>query len=240
MSSGRRRAAERVASTAGVDVVMRVAGAPSWRLEGKNSDLCELALFVRDATGLPAVGGSDDVPPLAGSVPDLAHILDADARMAAGVQWRDWWQEILDFEFQDRPESVDLDVHARRRVLERQAICDPPDFKALAERPGLRAAARASFERFTQWNSARLAPGRDGRPRSPLDWALMKQVAEDVAFDHHVGLDAVQAKVAVLPVRDTWWRRVAPGAVLCSPAAAADPTTAHALLREAFDSHVLR
>jgi hypothetical protein len=67
---------------------MRVASAPSWRLEGKNSDLCELALFVRDATGRPAIGGSDDLPPLAGSVPDLAHSLDSDARMAAGAQWR--------------------------------------------------------------------------------------------------------------------------------------------------------
>jgi hypothetical protein len=50
----------------------------------------------------------------------------------------------------------------------------------------------------------------------------------------------VQAKVAVLPVRGTRWRRVAPGAILCSTAAAADPTTAHAMLREAFDSQVLR
>jgi hypothetical protein len=68
----------------------------------------------------------------------------------------------------------------------------------------------------------------------------MKQVAEDVAFDRRVSLDEVQAKVAVLPVRGTWWRRVARGAVLCSPAAAADPQTAHALLRDAFDSYVLR
>jgi len=223
---------------------MRVAGAPSWRLEEKSSQLCEIALFVRDAAGLPV---ASDVPPLTGVLPDLSTIVDDDTRDATHGQWHEWWRQILEFEFRDRSDVQDnLDnadgrqVHARRLILERQDICDPPEFNCLAERPGLRDAARASFDSFTQWNSQRPAPGQDGRPHSPLDWSLMKQVAEDVAFDRHVSLDAVQAKVAVLPVRGTWWRRVAPGAALCSPAAAADPQTAHALLRDAFDSYVLR
>jgi hypothetical protein len=69
---------------------------------------------------------------------------------------------------------------------------------------------------------------------------LIKQIAEDVAFDHHVSLDAVQAKVVVLPVQGTWWRRLAPGAVLCSPAAAVDHATAQVMLRDAFGSYVMR
>jgi hypothetical protein len=220
---------------------MRVAGAPSWRLDGKSSQLCEIALFVRDAAGLSALASQDDVPPLTGAIPDLSKKLDAGTRAAASGQWRDWWREILGFEFQDRPEKpVDPDLHAPRIVLERSAVCDPPDFESLAQRPGLRAATRASFGSFKEWTSSRPVPGRDGARHSPLDWTLMKQVAEDVAFDRRVSLDEVQAKVAVLPVRGTWWRRVARGAVLCSPAAAADPQTAHALLRDAFDSYVLR
>jgi hypothetical protein len=223
---------------------MRVAGAPSWRLEGKNSDLCELALFVRDATGLVASREQDDVPPLTGSVPNLAHALDANALVTAGGEWREWWRAILNVEFRDRPGdqggSEIPEMWARQAITDRQAVCDPPDFDALADRPALRAAAHASVGNFKRWRSTQPVPGRDGAPHSPLDWSLMKQVAEDVAFDRRVSLDEVQARVAVLPVRDTWWRRAAPGAVLCSPAAAADPHTAHALLRDAFDSYVLR
>lgn len=217
---------------------MRVAGAPSWRLEGKNSDLCEFALFARDAVGLATV--EDDVPPLIGAVPDLSRILDASAREAASDQWSDWWRAILDFEFQERLDAhADHAARARQRIVERVAVFDPPDFSSFAGWPDLRAAARPAFEPYTEWGADRRAAGRDGSPHSPLDWSLMKQVAEDVAFDRRVSLDAVQAKVAVLPVQGTWWRRVAPGAVLCSPAAAGDPQTAHTLLRDAFDSYVL-
>jgi hypothetical protein len=40
----------------------------------------------------------------------------------------------------------------------------------------------------------------------------------------------------VLDVEGLWWRRVAPGAVLCSIAATEDPSTAGTILRDAFES----
>lgn len=117
---------------------------------------------------------------------------------------------------------------------------DPPQFETLADRPALRAAAQASFDRFREWESARRPPHPAGKPESLLDWSVMQQVAEDVPFDRQVRLDAVQARVIVLPVHGIWWQRQAPGVVLCSPAAARDPVTSHTLLHDAFDSHVRR
>jgi hypothetical protein len=220
---------------------MRVAGTSSWQLEVKGSQLCELALFLRDAAGLTIEGLAGDVPSLMGAVPHLSYVLRSDARQAAGGQWRSWWLQILDLEFRDRPDDQgDARARAYQRISEYEAVCDPPAFGSLADRPALRAAAQASFASFREWESSRPRPGRDSTPVSPLDWLLIKQIADDVAFDRRVSLDAVQAKLAVLPVQGTWWRRVAPGAVLCSPAAAAEPATAQALLRDAFDSYVMR
>lgn len=73
-----------------------------------------------------------------------------------------------------------------------------------------------------------------------MGWELTKQVVEDVAFDRQVPLDALRAKITVLRVRGSWWRRVAPGCVLCSPAALAAASTGQALLRDALDSFVRR
>jgi len=220
---------------------VRLAGTASWRLEAKGSQLCELALFVRDAAGLTIMGLAEDVPSLTAAVPDLSGVLGADVRQAAGDQWRSWWLQILDFEFRDRPDDHgDARTRARQMVSEHQAVCDPPEFTMLADRPSLQVAAQASFARFREWESSRPQPGRGGEAVSPLDWTVMKQVAEEVAFDRQLSLDAVQAKVAVLPVHGRWWCRVVPGAVLCSTAAAADPRTAQVLLRDAFDSYVTR
>ncbi len=223
----------------GVDVEVRLAGTSSWRLDVKHGYLVELALFVREAAGLDVVGLAADVPSLIGAVPDVTGALDAGVRRDAVDQWRRWWGQILDLEFRDRQHDRGDRAHARRRIAAHEAVCDPPTFEALADRPALRAAARASFAAFKQWESARPSSERDGMSGSPLDWSVMKQTAEDVAFDRQVDLGAVQASVAVLPVRGIWWHRVSPGCVLCSTDAAADPVTARVLLRDAFESHVL-
>ena len=113
-------------------------------------------------------------------------------------------------------------------------------FESLNERPALQAAARLTFPGFKLWEPSQRPAGRDTSEASPLDWVVMKQTAEDVAFDRRVSVDDVQASVAVLPVSGVWWHRAAPGAVLCSVAAASDPVRAQALLRDAFDSWVMR
>lgn len=73
--------------------------------------------------------------------------------------------------------------------------------------------------------------------RGFVPWAVTRGVAEDVIFDRGVDPDRVRATVLLVDVEDdagTWWREVAPGAVLCSFDAALHPTTARAMLRHAF------
>jgi len=155
------------------------------------------------------------------------------------VSERWWWQRILDREFFERQgQRGDPRDRARRAITEHQAVADPPEFTALLGWPALRAAAQISVEYFRQWESLRRTAIGSGSPESLLNWSLMKQVAEDVAFDRHVSPDAVQARIVLLSVQGTWWRRQSPGVVLCSPDAAADPVMSQALMRDAFDSHV--
>lgn len=226
---------------------MRLAGTRSWRLSAGNSQSCELALFARDTAQLPIVGG--DVPALIGAAAAVMPMVDAVTRQAAGEQWRSWWQQILDFEVRDRLNRVGGDARGRVRqvLVELQAVCDPPDFDALADRSALRAVVHAAFDDFRRWESARGSARPGGGQESPLEWSVMKlewsvmkQVAEDVAFDRGVRLDAVRARVVLLPVQGMWWHRQAPGAVLCSPEAARDPMTSYAVLHDAFDSYVTR
>lgn len=218
---------------------MQLADTGSWRLSAGGSQACELALFVRDAARLPM--STRDVPALIGDVPDLTKALQVTTRQTAADHWQQWWQQLVDFEIQDRlARQADARARAHELINQRRAVFDPPQFQALADRPALRAAAQASFDRFREWESARRPPHPAGRPESLLDSSLMKQVAEEVAFDREVRMDAVQARVVVLPVHGVWWQRQAPGVVLSSPAAARDPLTAHTLLHDAFDSHVRR
>ncbi len=222
---------------------MQLTGETSWRLELKDASECELALFVRDSLRLDPLGPGGEVPPLSGSVPDLGERIDADLRQGASEQWAQWWHQILLLQFGDGEQLADErmqgDARARMRMraVHHQAVCDPPEFAALAARPALRAAARASFPAYLQWQSDQPEPARDSLVH-PLDWELMKQTADDVAFDRGVDLGAVQAKVAIIAVDEVWWQRSAPGRVVCSRAAAGDPSAAQALLWDAFDSHV--
>lgn len=214
---------------------MRVAGTASWRLETRSADLAELALFVRDATRLEVSGIA--VPPLFAAIPDLGDVLSSDERKQAAAQWPSWWQRVLDFELADRA-LIDGASDVRAIIAARQAVGDPPEFGALADRPALRTAARASVADFLHRQRGRDRHDLDKPPRPPLGWELIKQVAEDVAFDRRVGLDAVRGIVAILPVRSVWWARVAPGAALCSDSAARDPRTAAALLHDVFESNL--
>lgn len=223
---------------------MRFPGSASWRVDVKSGYLCVLALYVRQSAGLMTAGtGLAGVPLLTGMVPALADALNASVRREASDQWPSWWVEIVDREFRDRQHrvgSAPARVPGHHQIAEQEAIYDPPMFVSLRERPALQSAVRKAFPGFTLWESSQQPAGRDTAEESPLDWVVMKQTAEDVAFDRRVSIDEVQASIAILPVSGVWWHCAAPGAVLCSVAAAADPIGARALLRDAFDSWVMR
>ncbi|MGY1843009.1 hypothetical protein [Modestobacter sp. SYSU DS0875] len=117
----------------------------------------------------------------------------------------------------------------------REQAGSPPDFAALADRPALQRAAVDTFPHAHRWVNQLRLEQRDEREGS-FPYRLVRQVAEDVAFDRRVDPGAVRASAVVLEVEGNWWHLLAPGAVGCSRAAAADPTTAELVLRRAFES----
>ena len=194
-------------------------------------------LFVRDCAGLQVPPDPTVPPPLI----DVVQREPAEVSGHAGTQWLTWWRDALGLEIaRHRQHEAPIVGRegARARLRELRALCDPPLFNALADRPELQAAAQDCIEGFRHWASPTRSRLTTGRPGELLEWALIRQVAEDVAFDRGVSLDKVQAKITVLPVEGTWWQRIAPGVVFCSTAAALDRNVAHALLRDAFDSQV--
>jgi hypothetical protein len=65
---------------------------------------------------------------------------------------------------------------------------------------------------------------------------LVSAAAEGIVAERGVSPAAVRGMVMVLDVEGVWWRRVGPGAVVCSTGAAEHPRTAAPVLRNAFES----
>ncbi len=201
----------------------------SWRVDQGHSDLFTMVLYVRDAAGLE-MSAAPEIPRLAG-VPDLrSAVLDDGARVLAGQQWTSWFRQVLELELVERTAPTPGRNRAQYLLARHEAVCDPPDFAALADRPQLQAIARAVVTGHRSWSRSFSWRGAE------LEWTLLKQIAEDVAFDHRVSIDRVRARIVFVPVDGSWWTRVAPGCVLCSPAAAEHPVAAQALVRDAFVS----
>jgi hypothetical protein len=212
---------------------VRIAGSASWCLEVSDSELAELALFVRDAVGL-GVPTSVDLPPrLDRPVPDRRGMLSDRDSADASEQWMRWWRRIIGFEFGVKRSLGTLPAGQRAFELSAafQTVSDPPEFMALADVPLLRAAIRASFGDAVRWQQGRTVDFGD-----VLGWALTKRAVDDVAFDRQVRVDTLDGALLVLPVSGLWWRRIAPGQLLCSEAAARSPQTNYEILYEVFAS----
>jgi hypothetical protein len=217
------------------------AGSRSWRFAEGLEQLPIVALFVRDAAEL-------DVPWFAGLPPRLDDMpphhspaLTPDQRAEAGVQWVAWWHAVLAQAArheQGSPIDVDQRDWIRRMLAETSDLFDPPDFTSLTDNAALRAAMRTYSAAGLRWADARrraLLLPRGGSP-GQFDYALTRQVAEQIARRHHVDSSAVQACAILLPVHGTWWHRLQPGVVVSSVAAARDPATARSILNDAFES----
>lgn len=213
-------------------MVVRTAGPGSWRLDVSDSDVAELALFVKDAVGL-VVPAAVDPPALTGPVTDLSGVLSGRDKADASGQWVWWWQQILEFEFgvNRGPQLPAGERRASEVAAAVRTVSDPPEFTALADVPQLRAAVRASFDDFSRWRRhdvSRLEAG------SNLD--VVKQAVDDVAFDRKVPVEVLSGTIVVLPVAGLWWRRIAPGRVLCSDTTTSSPGTYYQVVYEVFSS----
>jgi hypothetical protein len=198
-----------------------------------------VALFVRDSVGL-CVGAAPDVPPaLLGGPPDHGAVLPDALRAEAGEQWVSWWRQLLAHEVEaQRPQQVeDQQAWLRTRADQMQAITDPPQFTALADRPALRRAVAATFEEACRWPDGGDGSGLSA-PDPRFEWSLVKQAAEDVAFDRGVDINKVDGAVLVLAVDGVWSHLLGPGVGICSNALAADTSSAYALLHDVFTSRL--
>ena len=177
-----------------------------------------MASFVRDAVGLVVPAASGLPPALNGPVAGRRAVLSDPDRADASVQWVPWWQQILEVAFGVK-RGLRLSAGEERAsevVAAVRSVSDPPEFTALADVPQLRAAVRASFDDFSQWQRHRVSRLEAG---SNVD--VVKQAVDDVAFDREVPVEALNGTIVVLPVTGVWWRRIAPGQILCSDTARA-------------------
>jgi len=70
---------------------MKLSRSTSWRLRQADSNFLHLALFARDAAGLPVKPAAHIPPSLARELAGRSEITDAGQRTAAAIQWADWW-----------------------------------------------------------------------------------------------------------------------------------------------------
>ena len=202
-----------------------------------DSDLAEMALFVRDAVGLIEPAAADPPPALTGPVADLSGVLNDRDRADASAQWVSWWQQILEVEFGVKrvPSRPAVGRRASEVVAAVRTVSDPPEFTALAHVPQLREAARASFDDVSRWQRRRVS-----RLEAGSGGDVVKQAVDDVAFDREVPVEALSGALVVLPVAGLWWRRIAPGQALCSEAAMSSPQTSYQVVYEVFASSLDR
>ena len=117
-------------------------------------------------------------------------------------------------------------------------LFEPPDFAALAARPALRDAVRATFAEALRWVDIQrrgLLMPPHGRP-GQFDYDTVRSVAEQVAQRHRASPGAVRGCAVVLPVEGNWWLRFSAGSILCSVHAVRGPSTERTALTDAFES----
>jgi hypothetical protein len=212
-------------------------GKPSWCFTDSADQMPHVALFVRDAVGLD-VDDAPGIPPrLADPVPDRRSVVEPEVQAQAAAQWPSWWHALVDAEaLMHGYTSEGGDLNDRFRFAERKAAGMPPDFAGLADRPELRQVVLATYEEAIRWTEGRhQAVGRPDVGHS-FDWKIVRDVAEEVARDRKVSIEAVRGTALVFAVEGDWWTRFDAGVVLCSDSIRSDRNAVRTIVRTAFES----
>jgi hypothetical protein len=223
----------------GAGIGIELAGVGSWRFAVDVNEMVHVALYVRDALGLDVEAAPNRPPALAGGVPAGPDVLNDAERGEAAAQWPAWWEAVLadaTHQNQGPPDRADMDAWMRELHVRGLRTGSPPEFAGLMDRPALRKALIALTPEACRWAEG---PRRAAHPpagRATFASELIREVAEDVAFDRGVAVQAVRAVALVLAVEGSWWVCHRPGVVLCSVSAPEDPVTARTILRAAFES----
>ena len=225
---------------------MRTIAAESWSVSVDVPELLHLALYVRDALGLPATS-SDSVPPTTQvrRTGESRPLGNGGVQAIAEAEWKQWWSALVQDELTMRselrstePTSPPMDEAPERlaAVVKRQAGSDPRG----ALLPGIVKELRDdALTWFSEKRRGRIQAARSqGRPPFMLgsDSTWLGSVAGEAAKRHGVGLGRVWASVEVLLVEGSWWSHPAPGVLFCSEAVSVDQELIARLLRDTFDS----
>jgi hypothetical protein len=212
---------------------MRFAGRPSWRLSVGDEDLLEVALWVRDALGLP-IDSADVPPPLADS-PPRSSVLDGEDLAVVGRDWLDWWRALLALQVARRANPLregSFPDWVRQHSSLRHGVGGPEDdFAGLADAPALRRATVALFR------EAHRGVGRVG-PQQERPWEAIARVVDEVVAERGVTPGQLDGSVILLPVVGVWWRLLAPGVVLASVEAYLGPDVGDDVVRAALESSI--
>jgi hypothetical protein len=214
-------------------------GSPSWQLSEDEGGMAHVLLYIRDVGRLAVPADLEAPPPLTGLPHHDPPALSDQARREAGREWASWWQDLLEVERrrQDRTADDEDSTSFRAWMGDLSRVFDAPDFVSLAGKDALREVAVALYPEAQRWVDA--GPGRPSRLEDlnqHFPWAMVAATAERVADKRARSLGDVHGAVMVLDVEGIWWRRVAPGMVLCSTAAREDQRTAVMVLWDAFTS----
>ncbi|MGY1636860.1 hypothetical protein ACI78V_09425 [Geodermatophilus sp. SYSU D00742] len=211
-------------------------GSASWQLTETEGDRAHVLLYIRDVAALEVPTEVEAPPRLVGLPPQGSLVLDDDRRRRAGREWADWWHALLEVEGREQTGTDDDDSSFWARAEDLGRVWDAPEFWSLADQRALREATLALYPEARRWVDA--GPSSPSRLRGGghFPWATVRDTAEEVAAERGVSHGEVRGRVMVLDVEGLWWRRVAPGTVLCSTAATEDSPTARTILRDAFGS----
>lgn len=225
---------------------MRQSDGTSWRFSEDVPELLHLALYVRDAAGLPVAVTADLPPRLDGPVPDRSGDVDPADRAAAAEQWTAWWRAAVDAvaSLQTAPQPpAGIPPHeaaARAARAAGQALAgvrpEPSEYAALAGSPQLQRVVAALFRDGTRFVQHRRRDLLEHDRPAQFPWVLLSGTAERIAAERHVPITSLRAQALVLMVQGNWSRVHAPGTVLTSLGAARDRTVAGELVAQAFTS----
>jgi hypothetical protein len=212
---------------------VKLVGSPSWQLTEVDGDRAQVLLYLRDVAGLEVPADVDAPPRLVGVSPHGSRVLDDERRLRAGRDWADWWYALLEVEGREQP-GTEGNAAFWAWADDLGRVWDPPEFGSLADLPALREVALALYPEARRWVDA--GPGSPSRRRGEghFAWTTVRDTAEGVAAERGVSPGQVRGRVMVLDAEGVWWRRVAPGTVLCSTAATQDIPTARTVLHDAF------
>jgi hypothetical protein len=195
-------------------------------------------LYVRDALRVDVEETRGIPPRLAGDLPDRSGLLGPESLREVARDWTAWWNNAVTLKARTELGSPSAGTEQRlREVAERhRLVADPPEWSSLSGSPALQRAVQSLYVEGCRWFSPARQPFLPPARSDVFKWELVRDVAEATAGEHKVSVGVINGCALVLVVEGGWWEVISPGVALCSVAAATDPESTMAILREVFAS----